>query len=82
MELGSTRKKKNQQRRQLSQLNETLNDFIIANGSNVNVMENETLELQTNGPHNDFERFYNSLSQNRVTKINTDDRFPWISWSL
>ena len=51
----STRKKKNQQKRQVSQLEETLNDFVIGNSVNVNVSESETLEKQTNGQSNDFE---------------------------
>ena len=38
----SPRKKKNQQKRQLSQLNETLNDFVIVNDANVSAMGNET----------------------------------------
>ena len=69
-----TRKNKNQQKRKLSLLNRTLNDFIIGNGTNVNAMENETLEQQTNGPRNDFEKFNNYLSQNQVIESNTDDR--------
>ena len=52
----STRKKKNQQKRQLSQLAETLNDFVIGNSVNVNVWENEILEQQTNGQPSDFEK--------------------------
>ena len=37
-------------------------------------MENETLEQQTNGPYNDFEKFDNILSQNETMESNTDDR--------
>ena len=37
-------------------------------------MTNETLEQQTNGPHEDFEKFDNNLSQNQVTESNIDDR--------
>ena len=55
-------------------MNEILNDFIIRNGTNVNAMESETLEQQTNGPHNDFENFDNSLSQSQVIKGHIDDR--------
>ena len=36
-------------------------------------MENETLEQQTIGPHNDFEKFDNILSQNETMESNTDD---------
>ena len=35
----STGKKRNQQKRQLSQLDETLNDFVTGNSVNVNVSE-------------------------------------------
>ena len=35
----STHKKKNQQKRQLSHLNETLNDFVIGNSVNVNLSD-------------------------------------------
>ena len=66
----STRKKKSQQKTQLNQLN----DFIIGDGTNVNAMEKETLEQQTNGLHRDFDRFDNSLSENYVIESNTDDR--------
>ena len=61
-----TRKEKNQPKRQLSQLNETLNESITGSSTNVNAVEQETLELRTNGPHNDFERFNNSSSQEQV----------------
>ena len=60
----STREKKNQQKKQLSQLNATLNDFVIGNGTNVSAMENETLEQQTNGHNNYFERIVDSATQN------------------
>ena len=70
----STRKKRNQQKKQLSQLNETLNDFITGNGTNVSAMENETLEQLTIGQHNDFERFVDSASQNQVIEIIIDDK--------
>ena len=58
--MDSTRKKKNQQKRQHSQLNETLFVFITGNNTNVNARENEILEQQTNSPHNNFERFDNN----------------------
>ena len=44
----STRKKKNQQKKYLSQLHGTLIDFVIGNRANVSAMENETLEQQNN----------------------------------
>ena len=49
--------------KQLSLLNETLNDFFSGNGTSVSAMENETLEQQTNDQHNVFERFVGSASQ-------------------
>ena len=38
----------------------------------MSVLENETLEQQTNGKHNDFERFVASASQNEVIENNID----------
>ena len=40
--------------------------YIIGNGTNVSAKENETLEQQTNGQHNDFEMFVNSASRNKL----------------
>ena len=60
----STRKRRNQQKTQLSHLNETLNDFIIGNGSNVSAMENEILQQQTDGQQKDFERFADRTIRN------------------
>ena len=42
-------------KRQFSQLNETLNDIVIGSKTNVGVIENETLEYQTDG-HLIFQR--------------------------
>ena len=70
----STRKKKNQQKRQLSQLDQTLNDFVVGNSVNVNVSESENLEQQTNGQPNDFEIVDNSARQNQVIESNIDDQ--------
>ena len=39
MNIVSTRKKKNQQKKQLSQLDETLDDFVFGNSVKVNVSE-------------------------------------------
>ena len=50
----STRKKKNHQKRQLIQLNETLNDFIFGNNTNASAIGNETVEPQTIGCFDDF----------------------------
>ena len=51
LENGFHTKKKCQNKIQLSQLDETLNDFVIGNGTTVNTMANEGLELQANGYH-------------------------------
>ena len=51
----STRKKKNQKKRQLSQLHETLIEFLIGTNIIVNVSEDEYLEQETNGQSNDLE---------------------------
>ena len=72
MKLVCTRKEINQQKRQLSQLDETLNDFVIDDIINVNVSENEKLEQQTNGQPNDFERVDNNARQNQVIENNID----------
>ena len=69
-----TRKKEKSAEKQLGQLNETLNDFIIGNGFNVSAMENETLEQHNNGQHNNLERFFDSASQNQVIENNIDDK--------
>ena len=68
----STRKNKNQQKRQLSHLDETLNDSAIGNSVNVNVSEKETLEQETNGRPNDFGRLENSERQNQVIENHID----------
>ena len=52
----STRKRRNQQKKQLSQLNETLNDFAIDSNTNVGVTENETLVSQTDSRYSNPER--------------------------
>ena len=58
--------------KQLSPLNGTFNDFVI--GRNVSAMENETLELQTTGHENDFQRTVDSASQNQIIGIDIDDK--------
>ena len=73
----STRKKKNQQTRQFSQLNETLNDFIIGTKTNAGVLENVTLESQTDGHFSNLEKIVDgeiSACQNQVTGNNIDDK--------
>ena len=61
--------RKTSRKKQLSQLNETLYDVIIGNGANVNLMKNETLEQQTNGQHNELERFIDQASQKISQKL-------------
>ena len=73
MKLVSTRRKKNQQKRQLIQLDETLNDFVFGNNVNSNVSESEKLKQQTNGQPNGFKRFDKSARQNQIIKNNFDD---------
>ena len=62
--------KKNQQKKQLYQSDETLIDYVIGSSVNVSVSENEKLEQQTNGQPNDFERFDKSARQNQVLEKN------------
>ena len=70
----STRKKKNQQKRQHSHLDETLNDSAIGNSVNVNVSGSETFEQETNGQLNDFGRLGNSERQNQGIENHIDDQ--------
>ena len=41
-------------------------------------MESETLEQQTNGQHNGFERFVDGASQNQVIENNNDDKISQV----
>ena len=52
----STRKRRNQQKKQFSQLNGTLKDFVIGSNINQDVTENETLEFQTDGRYDNTEK--------------------------
>ena len=61
-----TRKKKNQHKSQLSQLDETLNDFANCSCVNVSSLESKNLEQLTNARSNDFKRTDNSVCQNQV----------------
>ena len=70
----STRKKKNQHTRQFSQLDETLNDFVIGNSVNVNVSDNENLGQETNTQSNDLERLDSSMCQSQVIEKTIDDQ--------
>ena len=73
----STRKKKSQHNRQLSELKATLNDFVICKNTDAGAIVNETLELQTNNDSNDFDRITvgeNSTRENQVIESNIDDK--------
>ena len=70
----STREKKRPNKRQLNQLDKTLNNFVIGNGITVSIFGNETLEPQANGRHENFERVVDSASQNQVIGSNTDEK--------
>ena len=48
--------------------------FTIGNGVDVNAMENENLEQQTDSPLNNFERILNNCSKNHVMESIIDDR--------
>ena len=64
-----TRKEKTQRKRQLNQLNETFNDFVIGNKLNVSAKRNKILEPQANGCYINAERLIvaeNSARQNQV----------------
>ena len=74
LKMVSTRKKKGQSERQLSRLDEFLNDFVIGNGTTVNAMGNEALKSQAYGHHEDFERIVESTNRNQVIGGNTDER--------
>ena len=73
----STRKKNHQHKRQLSQLNETLNDFVIGNNTNSSAIGDETLEPQKNSCSNNFWRIVlveSSVCQNQTIGDNIDDK--------
>ena len=75
--LVSTCKRRNQQKNQLSQLNETLNDFVIVINTNVGVMENETVEPQTDGRYNNWKRIFDdeiNSCQYQVIENSMDDK--------
>ena len=74
LKIVSTRKKEGQNKIKFSRLDETVNDFVIGNGTTVKAMGNEGLESQPNGYHEDFERSVYSASQNQVIGSNTDNR--------
>ena len=55
-------------------MNESLNDLIIGNGTNVSVMEIEALEQHPKCQHNDLESFVDSASRNQVIEKIVDDK--------
>ena len=55
-------------------MDETLNDFVIGNGTTVDFMRNEGSELEADGHHKNFVGIVDSASQNQVIGSNTDDR--------
>ena len=59
------RKKMIQRKKELSQLNETSNDFVIGNGNCVSIMKNEASEQQSNGHYIDFERVVDTAIKTR-----------------
>ena len=61
-------------KKQLGQLIYTLNDYVIGNGTNVNMRGNGKFEHQTNGLYNDSERIVGNASQNQVIGNNIDDK--------
>ena len=73
----STRKKKHQHKRQLSQLSETLNDFVIRNHTNSNVIGDEFLGFRINSFYNLFGRttvYENSAFQDQFVEKDIDDK--------
>ena len=73
-ENGLYTQKRNHQKKQLSQLDETSKDFVIDNSANVNDSEIEKLEQQTNGEPNGFEKVDKSAHQNQVIENNFDNQ--------
>ena len=49
------------------------NYFLFGVGTNVSAMENETLEQQTKGRFNDFERIVDSANQHQVIRECLDE---------
>ena len=73
----SARKRRSQQKRQLSQINETSDDFVIGSNTNVGEIENEAWESQTDGHYSNSEKIADveiSACQNEVIGNNIDDR--------
>ena len=72
-----TRKENYQHNRQLSQLSETLNEFVIGNRTTASANGCETLELQTNDLSKNFGRVTigeNSVCQDQIIEKNIGDK--------
>ena len=72
-----TRKRRNRRKKQLSDFNETLNDFVIGSHTNERVIENEALEFHSDGRYGNSDRFLDgevSACQNQVIRNNFDDK--------
>ena len=76
----STRKKKNQQKKQLSQTDETLVDFVIGRSVNVNVWESEILEQQANGSEWVDESLRQIKSQMMILTTKSEERLVVLPW--
>ena len=73
----STRKKKHQHERQVSQRNKTSNDLVVVNDTHVSAIGNESLKPQANSLPKSFERVTvgdNSICQDQFIGNNIDDR--------
>ena len=73
----STPKKKNQHKRQLSQLNESLNDFVVGYSTIAGAIRKGTFEPQTNG-HSTYSGIFaggeSSASSNQVLENRIEDK--------
>ena len=73
----SALKKKHRNKKQLSHLNETLNDFMLGIDTNADAIQNETLQPPTSNLFDNFGRFTvgeNSASHDQVIEKNIADR--------
>ena len=70
----STRKEKGRNKKQFSLLDDTLNDFVIVNGTTFDSMGNEDLKSQAHGHYDDLEKIIDGASGIEVIGCITDDR--------
>ena len=73
-ENGFPTKEEKLTRIQLGQINETFNNFVIGNGTNVNAVGNDSLEHRTNVFYNDSKRIICNASQDQVIGNDIDDK--------